>query len=243
MIIRANKGQVSYGESIGILMLDTFTPFIPGDVGNATTYSFPVRYQTVKGFTFDKLLQKDRSMLVPILEAGHQLVQEGVKAITADCGYMAMYQEEIANELQVPVFLSSLLQIPFISTTLRQEDKIGIICSKSSNFEEELLLKIGVSPKVPLCIRGMEDKENFRKAAHDEIGILDPSKIEEEVVAVAIEMIQSEPSVKVILLECSSLPPYAAAIQKAVQLPIFDYVTMIRYVHSAIVQTRYSGHM
>lgn len=63
MIVRANKGQVSYGESIGILLLDTFTPFIPGDVGNATTYSFPVRFQTVKGFTFDKLLQKDRTML------------------------------------------------------------------------------------------------------------------------------------------------------------------------------------
>ncbi|MCL7749689.1 aspartate/glutamate racemase family protein [Halalkalibacter alkaliphilus] len=243
MIIRAKKGQVSYGESIGILMLDTFTPFIPGDVGNATTYPFPVRYQTVKGFTFEKLLQKDRTMLTPILEAGHILVKEGVKAITADCGYMAMFQDEIANELQVPVFLSSLLQIPFISATLAQEEKIGIICSKASNFEIELLQKIGVSPTIPLCIRGMDEKENFRKAAHDEIGILDPDKIEEEVVSVAKEMVQSDPLVKVILLECSSLPPYAAAIQKAVQLPIFDYVTMIKYVHSALVQKRYTGYM
>lgn len=243
MIIKANKGQVSYGESIGILLIDTFTPFIPGDVGNATTYSFPVRFQTVKGFTFDKLLQKDRTMLQPIIEAGRSLVNEGVKAITADCGYMAMYQEEIANELQVPVFLSSLLQVPFISTMLRKDEKIGIICSKASNFEEDLLQQIGIDPSTPLCVRGMEDKENFVKAAHEEIGILDPELIEKEVVSVAQDMVKEDPKVKVILLECSSLPPYAEAVQKAVNLPVFDYITMINYVQSALVQKKYSGFM
>jgi Asp/Glu/hydantoin racemase len=243
VIIRANKGQVSYGESIGILLIDTFTPFIPGDVGNATTYSFPVRFQTVKGFTFEKLLQKDRTMLKPIIEAGHNLVNEGVKAITADCGYMAMYQEEIANELQVPVFMSSLLQVPFISTMLRKDEKIGVICSKASNFEEDLLKKIGIDPTTPLCVRGMEDKENFVKAAHEEIGILDPELIEEEVVSVAQDMVKEDPKVKVILLECSSLPPYAGAIQRAVNLPVFDYITMINYVQSALVQKKYTGFM
>lgn len=243
MILRANKGQVSYGESIGILLLDTFTPFIPGDVGNATTYSFPVRFQTVNGFTFKKLLEKDRSMLEPVLEAGHDLVKNGVKAITGDCGYLAMYQDEIANELQVPVFMSSLLQIPMMSTMLRKEEKIGIICSDANYFEESTVRKIGISPHISLCVRGLEEKENFSKAAHQEIGILDPELIEEEVVSVAKEMVENDPSVKLILLECSSLPPYAAAVQRAVQLPIFDYITMINYVQSALVSKRYNGFM
>lgn len=243
MLLKANKGQVSYGESIGILLLDTFTPFIPGDVGNATTYSFPVRYQTIKGFTFEKLLQKDRSMLNSILEAGHNLVNEGVKAITSDCGYMALYQKEIANELRVPVFLSSLLQIPFLSAMLRKDEKIGIICSKSSGFEDELLVKLGINPNTPLCVRGMEGKEHFVKAAHEEIGVLDSAAIEEEVVAVAQTMVTEDPKVKIILLECSSLPPYAAAVQRKVNLPVFDFITMINYVQSALVQTRYTGFM
>jgi hypothetical protein len=243
MVLKANKGQISYGESVGILLLDTFTPFIPGDVGNATTYSFPVRFQAVRGFTFEKLLQKDRSMLNPILEAGHSLVDEGVKAITADCGYMAMFQEEIVNELRVPVFLSSLLQIPFISSMIRKDEKIGIICSKASNFEEELLVKLGINPNIPLRVKGMDGKENFVRAAHEEIGELDPKLIEKEVVSVAQELVNEDPKVKVILLECSSLPPYASSIQKAVNLPVFDYITMINYVQSALVQTKYTGYM
>ncbi|MRG86043.1 aspartate/glutamate racemase family protein [Salinibacillus xinjiangensis] len=243
MLLKANKGQVSYGESIGILLLDTFTPFIPGDVGNATTYSFPVRYQTVKGFTFDKLLEKDESMLEPILEAGQNLVNEGVKAITSDCGYMAMYQQEIANELKVPVFMSSLLQIPFLSSMLRMDEKIGIICSKASDFEDELLVKLGINPNIPLAVKGMEGKENFVNAAHEEIGTLNPELIEKEVVEVAQEMVQEDSNVKLILLECSSLPPYAASVQRAVNLPVFDFVTMINYVQSALVQSRFTGFM
>ncbi|WP_138420369.1 aspartate/glutamate racemase family protein [Aquibacillus sediminis] len=243
MIIKANKGQVSYGESVGILMLETFTPFIPGDVGNATTYSFPVRFQRVKGFTFDKLLQKDESMLEPILEAGHDLVREGVRAVTGDCGYMLKYQEQIANELQVPVFMSSLLQLPFIKTMLRTDEKVGIICSKATDFDDDLLEIIGINSTSDYCVRGMETQEHFRKAAHQEIGEIDPDLVEQEVVSVAQQLVIDHPEVKILLLECSSLPPYAKAIQAAVNLPVFDYITMINYVHSALVAKRYDGFM
>jgi hypothetical protein len=50
MIYHARKGQVSSGEAIGILLLDTAVPFIPGDVANATTYDFPVCFRKVEGF-------------------------------------------------------------------------------------------------------------------------------------------------------------------------------------------------
>ncbi|SER56937.1 aspartate/glutamate racemase family protein [Salipaludibacillus aurantiacus] len=243
MILRANKGQVSYGVSIGIILIDTFTPFIPGDVGNATTYSFPVRFQTVKGLTFDKLLNKDRSMLEPLIEAGQDLVNEGVKAVTGDCGYLAMYQEELADTLKVPVFMSSLLQLPFMSHMLKKGEKIGVICSKADYFDEKILEGLGINSHVSLCVRGLEGQENFRKAAHDEIGIIAPDLIEQEVVSVARQLTEDEPAVKLLLLECSSLPPYAAAVQQAVQLPVFDYVTMINYVQSTLVQSRFQGFM
>ena len=38
-------GKAFYGEAIGILMLDMQAPLIPGNVGNATSYGFPVRYK------------------------------------------------------------------------------------------------------------------------------------------------------------------------------------------------------
>jgi Asp/Glu/hydantoin racemase len=241
MIYKARKGQVSYGESIGIILLDTFTPFIPGDVGNASTYSYPVRYKTIKNFTVGRMYAMDSSFIEAFKEAGRELVQEGVKAITGDCGYMALFQDELAQELDVPVFMSSLLQVPFIQKTLRPSEKVGIICANSEILNKSLLTGVGISDTDRIAVIGLEDQEYFRKGVITEVGELHADKVEQEVVSQALKLVQEDPSVKVILLECSVLPPYAAAVQEAVQLPVFDYVTMIDYVHSAILRRRYQG--
>jgi Asp/Glu/hydantoin racemase len=241
MVYKARKGQVSYGESIGIILLDTFTPFIPGDVGNASTYSYPVRYKTIKNFTVERMYDMDSSFIEAFKEAGKELVQEGVKAITGDCGYMALFQEELAQELDVPVFMSSLLQVPFIQRTLRPNDKIGVICANSKILNESLLTSVGITDPSRLAVKGLENQEYFRKGVIIEVGELHADKVEQEVVSTALELVQEDPSVKVILLECSVLPPYAAAVQEAVKLPVFDYVTMIDYVHSGIVKRQFQG--
>lgn len=243
MLYRARKGQTNYGEAIGILMIETFEPFIPGDVGNATTFSYPVRYRKVDGFTFQRLYDKDPALLEPILDAARELVREGVRAITGDCGFMALYQREIADALEVPVFMSSLLQIPFISATLRKDEKVGIIALDSRRLTPEFLEKIGIDPSIPVYIKGLEDKKNFHDAAIIDVGILDDEKVEAELVEAAREMVDDDPRVKAILLECSMLPPYGAAIQEAVNLPVFDFVTMIDYVFSAVVKRRFEGFM
>ncbi|WP_126426596.1 aspartate/glutamate racemase family protein [Brevibacillus marinus] len=242
MIYKARKGQVNYGESIGIILLDSFTPFIPGDVGNATTYSYPVRYKTIKGFTLDKMYAMDVSFLEAFKEAGRELVQDGVRAITGDCGYMALFQREMADELEVPVFLSSLLQVPFISRTLGNDEKVGIICANAKVLNESLLRAVGVTDE-PYAIVGLEEKEYFHKGVIAEVGELHADKVEKEVVEAALELVESDPKVKAILLECSVLPPYAAAVQEAVNLPVFDFITMIDYVQSAVVKKRYHGYM
>ena len=58
---------------------------------------------------------------------------------------------------------------------------------------------------------------------------------------VARRMVDKDPSIRAILLECSLLPPYGAAVQAAVNLPVFDYITMIKFVFSAVVKKRYRG--
>lgn len=243
MLYKARVGQVSYGEAIGIIMLETFAPFIPGDVGNATTYSFPVRFQTVKDFTFERLLNRDMSLLDAIVEAGQQLVKDGVKAITGDCGYMALFQRELADRLEVPVFMSSLLQVPFISRTLRHDEKVGIICASSKGVDSILLEAVGIDLKIPISIKGLENQPNFYRAVIAEEGLLDSKEIEKEVVAAAKQMVVDDPKIKAILLECSMLPPYGAAVQSAVNIPVFDYITMINYVYSAVVKRKFEGFM
>jgi hypothetical protein len=243
MIYRVKGRQVSYGEAIGIILLENYAPFIPGDVANATTYNFPVRFKRVENFSVERIFKHDMSLLDAVLEAGQALVDEGVRAVTGDCGFMVIYQKQLAAALEVPVFMSSLLQIPFLRHLIASDEKIGIITANSESLDDFVLQSAGVDPSVPLLIRGLQDKEHFASAVIKEEGLLDARKVEEEVVSVAREMIARDHKVKTILLECSMLPPYAAAVQEAVNLPVFDFVTMINYVFSALVQRRYQGFM
>ena len=241
MIYTTQKGQVSSGEAIGILLLDTSVPFIPGDVANATTYAFPVRFQKVRGFSVRRALSRDPSVYEGLREAAVDLVQQGVRAVTGDCGFMGVHQKKLACELDVPVFLSSLLQIPFISLLNGDNAKVGIITADSKSLSTDLLAAVGVSDPTNLVIGGLEDRPQFYQFGIEETGFLDTAAVEKEVVGLAREMVADNPRIRALLLECSLLPPYAAAVQDAVNLPVFDYITMIKFVFSAVVKKRYTG--
>ena len=237
-----NKKQSWYGESIGILILNATYPCIPGNVGNASTFPFPVRYKVVKEASIERLLKKrDKSLIQPFIEAAIELQEEGVKAITGACGFMALFQREVSDAVDVPVFLSSLLQIPFVYQITKR--KIGIITADSKSLTHDHFISVGVSKEVPLAIKGMEDQKEFREAILEEKGSLNSELIEREVVEVAKRLITENPDIGALVLECSDLPPYAHTIQKEVNLPIFDFTTMIQYVHTALVRKEFQGFM
>jgi len=242
MEYKAKKGQVSYGEPIGILMLDTFTPFIPGDVGNASTYDYPVRYETVEGLTVKRIFSKDKSAYNTLYTAAKNLQSQGVRAITGDCGFMAIFQNKLKEQLDVPIFLSSMLQVPFITNLISENAKIGVLSANGASLNDKNLLKeVGINNEDKIIIKGLEDKENFNKAIIEEVGILESEKVEKEVVNTAVNLVNDNPEIEVILQECSVLPPYSHAVQEATKLPVFDYITMINYVYSAVVQKDYQG--
>jgi len=239
-----NKSQSWYGESIGILILDASYPCVPGNVGNASTFDFPVRYKVVKNASIDRLLnQRDPSLIEPFIESALELQAEGVKAVTGACGFMALFQRQVADALDIPVFLSSLLQVPFIYQMLPRGRKIGIISADSSALTPDHFSNVGVTPDIPLVFGGMENQTEFRQAVLLEKGTLDSDQIQREVVEVAGQMVQRDPDIGAIVLECSDLPPYAAAVQAAVSRPVFDFITMIQYVHSALVRRHFQGFM
>ena len=238
------RTQAWYGESIGILILDAAYPCVPGNVGNASTYNFPVRYKVVKNASIDRLLnQRDPTLAIPFIEAAKELQAEGVRAVTGACGFMALFQKQVADSLEIPVFLSSLLQVPFVHQILPSHRKIGIISADASALTPEHYSNVGITPDIPLVVAGMENQTEFRESVLLEKGTLDSAQVEREVVKVAQEMVRANPEVGAIVLECSDLPPYAAAVQAAVELPVFDFITMIRYVHSVLVRTPFCGFM
>jgi hypothetical protein len=156
---------------------------------------------------------------------------------------MALFQRQVADALDIPVFLSSLLQVQFIYQMLPKGRKIGIISADSSALTLEHFSSVGITPDVPLILGGMENQKEFREAVLLEKGTLNSEQLQREVVEVAEQMVQKDPDIAVILLECSDLPPYAAAVQAAVNRPVFDFITMIQYVQSALVRRPFQGFM
>ena len=241
MIYKLRKDRADYGEAIGIVTIDATAPRIPGDVGNATTYPFPVRYKKVAGLTNKRALEKDLTAFDILFEAAKDLQSQGVRAITSECGFLGVHQKRLANHLRLPIFLSSLLQIPFITSLMGNDGKLGIITADSKSLDASTLKVMGVNSTTNLMIKGLENQESFSKSVLEESGVLDSEKLEREVVSVAKQLVSEDPTVKAILLECSVLPPYGAAVQEAVGLPVFDFVTMIHFVHSAVVKQGPAG--
>ncbi|ADK79714.1 aspartate/glutamate racemase family protein [Sediminispirochaeta smaragdinae] len=243
MLYRGKPDQVSYGEAIGIILLENYVPFIPGDVANATSYNFPVRFQRVPGFTVERIFAHDMSLVDALVRAALDLEGNGVRAITGDCGFMALYQNAIKAAVSVPVCMSSLSQIAFMRTMLGKGEKIGIITANSESLDDQVLGAAGIVPGPDLVIAGLEKADHFVSAVFREEGELDSERIKAEVVAVAKAMTRSHTDIGLILLECSLLPPYAAAVRESTGLPVFDYLTMIRQLYDAVVPRSYSGYL
>ena len=244
MIYTVKPGQVTFGQPIGIIMMESFMPFPPGTPGNATTFDYPVLYERVREADMEHLVYEgDEALEGPMLEAGRRLVEAGVRAVTGNCGFMILFQETLARELPVPVSMSSLLQLPFVSRILKPGEVVGIIsASERSLSPTHMEIALG-GAEVEYVTAGMEDQPAFHAAIHAEVGELDFDQVEKEVVAVARGLVESYPKVKAFLFECTDLPPYAAAVQEATGLPVFDWFTMVDYVCSAVLRQPFEGYM
>ena len=235
-VYRASDTPPWAGAQIGILVLDERVPRVPGSVGHLDTFSYPVRYKKIPGATVERLLMKhDRSMRDSFIEAAIELRREGAFAIVGCCGFMALFQQDVAAAVDVPVMMSSLSQIPFIEAALPVARKIGVITANAGSLTDELLRCAGAAnASSRLCVYGLENCLEARGALLEEKGTLDEAALRREVLETASQMASEHPGLGAILLECSELPPYAADVHRATGLPVFDFVTMIDSLNAAM---------
>lgn len=225
--------------AIGILVMDARIERIPGDVGNPATFPFPVICRTVGGATLKRLIcERDRSLLDPFIAAGWDLVRQGVRALTTSCGFMILFQEDLAREFPVPVFTSSLLQLPFIQATLRPRDRVGVITADAANLTPEHVRRAGGDVD-RITLVGLENQPKFWDAIFGGSGRIDVQGVGSEVVEQVKRMLAADPRIAAILFECANLPPYAAAVQAAVGLPVYDFYTMLCHAHAAMTRTAF----
>ena len=226
------------GQTIGIVTVDLDYPKLPGNVANATTFDYPVRYEKVE-FEIERLFAGDPSIEGLVIDAARKLEREGVRAIVGACGFFAHFQDSVAAAVDVPVFMSSLVQAPLIEVGLKPGQKIAVLAADGASVTPELLAHVNARPD-RLIVRDIGSLESFAPIRWGKT-TLDNGALIADLQQVATSLAAEHPEIGAFLLECSDLPPYAADIQAATGLPVFDFVTLIDWVHQSVAQRPYYG--
>ena len=243
-------GRNTAGIAVGLVQLRAMLPMIPGHVGNGTTFKFPILYREMLPQDPYKIMaiepEKEQEFVDEIVKAAKWLELQGVRGIVGNCGFFGTYQEVVQERIDTPFFSSSLVQLPSILTCLPKRKKVGVVTANGPILEQcPAIEKCGVSiadKKNRVLIQGAEGPE-FTKVLGQTGEPFNVLKLEQEIVAAATKLVKKDPDIGAILLECTELPPAAAAVQNAVRLPVYDYVTMINWIQDGAVRRPFTGWM
>ncbi|WP_191093854.1 aspartate/glutamate racemase family protein [Nocardia colli] len=221
--------------TIGVLCLDTAFTKIPGHIRNPTTFDFPVDYQVVHGATPQRMVtEADPTLLDPFIIAAKELEARGVAAITSGCGFLVIFQQQLADAVQIPLYSSSLIQVPMVHRMLGADRKVGLLVAKKAALTPRHLNAIG-GESVPICVAGMDAQPEFREVIlegrRDE---LNADRLGEEVLREIDQLATANPDMGALVIECTDLVPYGHAIQDRLGLPVFDIVTLTEMVHRTL---------
>jgi hypothetical protein len=250
--IKARKDHRCYGMGLGIIILDDVYPGFPGDVRNASAFPFPIQYEIVEGVDIWALVhEEDKSpCLEPIQRAAKKLESMGCRAIAAECGYFAYFQREIAGFVDIPVFMSSLLQVPFAQQLIGPDKVVGILAAREDQLAEAHLKAVGVQIGSNYVITGAEGDGKCEEFTHlwyapertDPPGAY-YEKAEKEFLEVAIAFYKDHPNMGAMMMECTGMQPFARAVQREIDIPVFSWGTLLDYAYSVVVHRDYYGHV
>ena len=241
-------GYPYYGEAIGILMFDERRyPMAPGDVGNASTYDFPVRLQVVEGLTWYPPPEAEWGDSPPrevelMIGAARALERSGVRAIVTACGFFSAVQDELAKAVDIPVFTSPLIMLPTLLRSIAPSKSVAVYTASRPHLTDGFIRAGGVPDLNRIKVFGAENASEFTETHMGGTRTsMDLALLEEQIVGTAVQFARENPDVGMLLLECTTFPTFAAAIQEETRLPVVDYVAFIRFVFNCVACSRYTG--
>ena len=236
--MKVSGGKSIYGAAVGILMLEARFPRIPGDMGNALTWDFPVHYKIVRGATPDLVVRRGaEGLLDNFIAAARELVDEGVDGITTNCGFLSLFQDQIAAAVSVPVVTSSLMQVDMVNRTLPAGKRAGILTINGSSLTQQHLDVANVPAGTP--VGTTEGGREFTRAILDNELELNVDLARKDNIDAAVAMTRSNDDLGAIVLECTNMEPYAADIAAATGLPVYSIQTLITWFQRGLVPNKY----
>ena len=214
-------------------MLEARFPRILGDMGNAGTWAFPVLYKVVRDASPDRVVRQGaKGLLDAFRSAAQELQADGVDGITTNCGFLSIFQDELSAAVDIPVLTSSLMQLRTINALLPSSRRAGILTVSRSSLTEAHLAAARVPEGTP--IGTTEGRAHFTEAILGNSPELDPAAAEADNVAAAEDLVAEHPDTGAIVLECTNMTPYAAAVRNATGLPVFSHVSFVNWFQSAL---------
>lgn len=236
--MRVTGGKAVYGAAVGILMLEARFPRIPGDMGNALTWPFPVHYKVVRDASPDRVVRQGAAGLLDhFIAAARELEADGVDGITTNCGFLSLFQAELAAAVGVPVATSSLMQVALVNAVLPAGRRAGILTVSAASLSARHLAAAGVPADTP--VGSPEGLREFTRVLLDDEATLDVAAAEADNVDAARALHAAHPELGAIVLECTNMIPYAAAIRRATGLPTYSIESFVSWFQSGLRPRRY----
>lgn len=217
--------------SLGLRQLEELT----GNSTNPNSYHYPVIFQRIEGATWETVVEsQDPTVLNNMIEQAKEYEKQGAASILTSCGFNAIYQKKIAQEISIPFYSSSLIQIPFIRAVIGDDRDILVITANKDSLIKEHFNETGTDDLSHIIIYGMSEECDEWKNINSFEVRMDLNKLREEIINFSKRLAKDHVNAGAILLECTDLPPFSVIFKEETGLPVFDYMTLANYAHSAI---------
>ena len=232
-------GKSIYGASVGILMLEARFPRIPGDIGNAESWPFPVLYKLVRGASPDRVVRRGADGLLDrFIQAGHELVADGVDGITTNCGFLSLFQDELAQALPAPVITSSLMQVDMVNRTLPVGKRAAILTISGATLTDAHLAGAGVPTGTP--IGTTEGGQEFTRVILNDEEHLNVDLARQDNIEAAQALLAKHDDIGAFVLECTNMCPYARDIARSTGLPVYSMIDLVTWFHAGLSPRRFA---
>lgn len=207
---------------------------LKGNSTNPDSYAYAVEFRRIPGANIHTVLEHpSRQVLAAMIKAARCLVDRGILALTTSCGFNIIFQPELAAAVEIPVFTSSLLQVPFAARLLTPRGRVGIITASKVALTAKHLTRAGITPDMPVVIAGLETCDEWNRIFTDPEAPMNIKLVREYILKLCRRLTRDH-GVEAFVLECTDLPPFSAAIRRTTGKPVFDFMTMTNYMASVI---------
>jgi hypothetical protein len=215
---------------LSLLQLDTGFPRIAGDVASPETWCARLEPHVMAGLSVRKVIttapcESDVAGIESVLADARGDV------ITTSCGFLGIWQDRLAGAAPAPFIASSLVGLLELMDRYGP-DELAILTFDAATLMAPAFGRMLNGFAGPVI--GLPATSHLKQVIADDLPQLDRNRAESEIIDLVACLLAQRP-VRALVLECTNLPPYKAALKKKFDIEIFDILTQIHLVNPDIV--------